>query len=634
MRRVEMRIVATLFCLAINLYWLHPSGRAAGLPADWVLYNGKILTANSEDPANFTTVQAVAIYDGKFAVVGTNEQALDTAGPKTRRIDLGGRTVLPGLIETHLHVNTQTASHYLPFSTDRTDPAVAWRTKQDGLAQLRTLTLKKKPGEWIILSVREGGPRGRKLEKGPEAPSLAEFDAATPNNPVVIVLGNNDPVLANSAALNAFMERYPKGVPVVVKGTDGKPTGLVQTAAAYTIQEFQPSLTPQRLEELAAFYKKELEEPAARGLTTVATRVDIPSLQVYQLLDEREQMPVRLAYGDQMAAYHPLADMIFSRVPGRAGHGTPWLWLSGATMLNIEGGVGPTTGDACIHGTYPVKTEKFPVWADQRYGPQGYCKLTEDPNDTVLRDALLAAARHNWAITNIHINGDRGLDDYMDALEEGAKRYQVRPADLRWSADHCGYISEPQAVRAKRLGITFTCTPEAFGDAENGTVGAYSLIYDKERAADAYAPFRRLVRLGMKPSIHCEGHQDWSFHCLQQAITRKDDVTGRVWGPQQRISRREALYTYTRWSAWHVWKEKYIGSIEPGKWADLVIIDKDYLTVPEDDMTQINPLLTIAGGKIAYSEPQFASGAGLPTVGFQAPADWWKRKGAMPASGL
>jgi predicted amidohydrolase YtcJ len=129
----------------------------------------------------------------------------------------------------------------------------------------------------------------------------------------------------------------------------------------------------------------------------------------------------------------------------------------------------------------------------------------------------------------------------------------------------------------------------------------------------------------MKPSAHCEGHTDWTFNCIKEMVTRKDMKTGQVWGPQQRIDRRQALYTFTRWASWHVWKEKYIGSIELGKWADLVVIDKDYMTVPEDQLNDINPLLTIVGGKIAYSEPKFAAGTGLPTVGFQAPAKYWNR---------
>ena len=156
-------------------------------------------------------------------------------------------------------------------------------------------------------------------------------------------------------------------------------------------------------------------------------------------------------------------------------------------------------------------------------------------------------------------------------------------------------------------------------------MGAYKVLYGVEKAGDLSAPYRRLIDHGLKPSNHCESHQGWAFSCMEYAITRKDDVSGHIWGARQRINRREALYTYTRWAAWHVWKEKYIGSIETGKWGDLVMIDRDYLTVPEDEIAQINPLLTIVGGHIRYSEPNFASSQGLPTVGFQAPPDWWER---------
>ncbi|MBI4443736.1 MAG: amidohydrolase family protein [Acidobacteria bacterium] len=614
--------LSLLFCS----FLLSARAPAAPLEADWVLYNGKILTADTEDPARFTIAAAVAIYDGKFVVVGTTQQALETAGPNTRRIDLAGKTVLPGLIETHLHVHTQTLGHHAPGTPPlgNTDRALPWTSKDEGLAQLRTLALQKQPGEWIVAGMRGIEFRTPK-ERPATAPTLAELDLAAPNNPVMLTLGGNDPALVNSRALDALYQRYPQGVAGIEKDSSGKPTGFIETVASRTMQEFWPPLSRKELERVAPFFKKELEEPAARGLTAVATRLDWNSLRVYQLLDARNEMPVRLSVAHQLASYHPLADMILRRAPGMPGEGSPWLWLGGATAGTIEHGSGPGPADACIHGEYSSKgVDLFPGWKDPAWGAHGDCRLSKGAEGEILRNFFLAAVRNGWAVTNIHINGDRGLDEYLNLLEEADKQYGG-VADLRFSADHCGYVTEQQAEKAKRLGISFTCTPGSLENADQSTVGAYTLIYDKERAADSYAPFNRLVRLGMKPSAHCEGHRDWTFTCLELIIARKDQKTRQVWGPQQRIDRREALYTFTRWAAWHLWKENHIGSIEKGKWADLVVIDRDYLTQPEDDISEINPLLTIVGGKIAYSEPTYASGVGLPAVGFQAPADWWGR---------
>lgn len=601
-----------------------PAGlRGAPIEADWVFHNGKILTANTEDPAQFATAQAVAIYDGKFVVVGTNQQALETAGPNTRRIDLAGKTVLPGMIETHLHVHSQAGRHYLGQGVEETDPAIRWSTNEEGLGELRALAARKKPGEWIIVSV-EGATPTMVLGDAPPVPSLAEIDRTVPNNPISVSLWGEEPFLVNSLALNMMLERYPKGVAGMVRNSNGQPTGLLRKAAARAIQDFWPPLPREKVEQAVLAFKRELEEPAARGLTTVATRVDHESLRVYQILDQREEMPVRLAYATEMASYHPLPDLFFKRIPFRAGHGSPWLWLSGATVGIVEGTRGPEIAAACIHTAYKPEVANFAMWKLMPWGSDGDCRLGSDPEDAPLRNFFLQAVRYSWAINNIHINGDLALDQYLDLLEEADRQYGG-VAELRISADHCGYVNETQARRAQRLGISFTCTPVSFANAEKNTVGAYATLYDRERAADAYAPFKRLTSSGMKPSAHCEGHQDWTFTCLELMITRKDQQTGSVWGPQQRIDRREALYTLTRWAAWHLWKEKYVGSIEVGKWADLVVIDKDYMSLPEEELSEINPLLTITGGKISYSDPKFAPSAGLPTVGFQALPNWWQR---------
>ncbi len=628
----RMKIIAYLI-VSITVVWIGRA-RAAGIPADWVLYNGKILTANTDDPNGFRTAQAVAIYDGKYVAVGTNQEALDLAGPATKKIDLGSRMVLPGLVETHLHVHGMALSHYLGRSLNATDPPIQWKRKSEGLAQLRTLALQKKPGEWIIVEVR-GAPPGMRLGvPTPETPTLAELDAAAPNNPITVGGGEYFPALVNSKTLELLYKKYPQGVPGIIKGPDGKPTGTLKVTAAMVLSELWPELTQKRVQDLAPLFKKELEEAAARGLTTLATRVDWDSLRIFEYLDEQEELPIRFAYATQMAAYTPYSDLLFRRVPMLSGHGTPWLWLSGATTGTLEYGNGPANQDACLHKDYPREAEKFPIWKDQPFGPHGECRLTEGEDSTILRNFFLNAAKNGWAVTNLHVKGDRALDDYLDLLEEANQKYGI--ANLRFSADHCGFIADEQAKRAKALGMTLTCQfPSPTGDdGQRGTLGAYRAIYGVEKAGDVVAPYKRLITAGLKPSAHCESHKGWAFACMQYEITRKDDMDGHIWGPQQRITRQEALYTYTRWASWHVWKEKNIGSIEPGKWGDLVVIDKDFLTVPEDEITDINPLLTIAGGKITYSEPKFASSVGLPTTGFQAPPNWWERKGPKTGEGM
>ena len=602
--------------------FLFVCGRGAHgqLTADWVLHNGKILTANTEDPASFTVAQAVAIYDGKFVVVGTDQEALRVAGPNTRRIDLGGRTVLPGLVHTHLHVHNQTPTHQLQneIQPGMTDRGFRWTTKEEGMAKLRALTQGKAPDAWIVVPVEGEGD----LDEGDElagAPTLADLDQAFPGRPVSLVLADRFAIV-NSRALNLLLERYPKGVPEIVQGPDGKPTGFLRNAAGRTMGEFYPALTSKRVAELSPYYKKELEEPASRGVTTLSTRMDQVSLRMYQYLAKQDDLPVRLAYGDQSGTFHPLADAIYFGAPELAGVGHPWLWNAGISPGPQDRG-GPV---GCTQRPYPENDPGFPQWRGLPYGPHGTCFMTEDPVSPILRSSILAAARHGFSLVGTHMTGDRTMDDYLDVLEE-ADRLYGGIAERRFSIDHCYYLTEEQAQRAKRLGVSPSCQPPALNDTERTAYGAYRALYGVEVAGDVVAPFQRMVRLGMKPSMHCEGHRAWDFACMEYAITRKDRKTGRVWGSQQRISRREALYTYTRWASWHAHKENQVGSIEPGKWADLVVIDKDFLTVPEDEMGQINPLLTIAGGKITYSNPNFAASLGLPTVGFQAPANWWNR---------
>jgi predicted amidohydrolase YtcJ len=230
----------------------------------------------------------------------------------------------------------------------------------------------------------------------------------------------------------------------------------------------------------------------------------------------------------------------------------------------------------------------------------------------------------------MHSGGDKGIDQYLDIIEEMSEQYPDI-TERRWAIDHCRFLTEEHVQRAKKLGIMFSCGPKYVYAGRKGDIGAYAILYGEEMAADVVVPLRRLIDHGVRTTMQLDQHGFHPFLALEVSVNRKD-VTGKVWGPQQRITRREALYMYTRWSSEYVLRENVLGSIEPRKYADFAVLSEDYLTVPEDDIAMIDPVLTVMNGKITYTQPEFATSQGLPQVGFRGNPTWWKRGTAEEAS--
>ena len=602
---------------------------AAGLEADMVIYNGKILTADSPDPDDFTIAQAAALYDGKFIAVGSNEEALEYAGPSTRKIDLEGRTVIPGLVETHNHIYKY-GSHFFPKEKPQvgsTDPPIPYTSKADFLAQIRTLVLKKKPGEWIVTS-----PRGDIIELYKGEVTRFDLDKVAPDTPVYLHWSTSVQGLANTKALELLLTRYPD-IRGVRRDENGVPTGSLTGVANMTAHyEFWPQIPP---EELGPYYKLEMEEMAAQGVTTVSTRLQPNHLAAYSWLNARGEMPTRMAYTSEAVSRNANVQATFSRLVGLQGGtskniwgaGDDKLWLVGmAASFSIDGTPGPA--GSCVSKPYPREAPDFPMWLHQFYGPYGLCRLA-DPDYTDA-DGFRAAAKYGFRTTAMHSGGDKGVDQYLDIVEEMSKQYPD-VVERRWAIDHCRFLTEEHARRAKKLGIMFSCAPKYVYAGKRGDIGAYAIIYGEEMAEDVVVPLRRLIDHGLRTTMQLDQHGFHPFLALEVAVNRKE-VTGKVWGPQQRISRREAFYMYTRWSAEYVLRENVLGSIEPKKYADFAVLDRDYLTVPEDDIAMINPVLTVMGGEITYTEPGFATSQGLPQVGFRGNPTWWKRGTSEEAS--
>jgi predicted amidohydrolase YtcJ len=208
-------------------------------------------------------------------------------------------------------------------------------------------------------------------------------------------------------------------------------------------------------------------------------------------------------------------------------------------------------------------------------------------------------------------------------VEEASKQYPDL-LERRWAVDHCQIVHADQIERAAKLHIMFSCSPTYLYGGDKGGVGAYKILYGEKEAGDSVIPFRGMIDHGVRAVVELDQHAFHPMLALQVMVSRKD-INGKVWGAEQRVSREEALYAYTRLSAEYVLREKTMGSIEPKKLADVVVLNRDYLTVPEDEIGRLDPVLTVMDGKITYSQPEFASSQGLPVTGYQGDRSRWKR---------
>ncbi len=625
MIHVSRQILPALFVGVVLLQGAR-SASAAGLSADMVIYNGKILTADNPDPEKFRTVQAAAIIDGRFLAVGTNEEALQWAGPETKKIDLGGRTVLPGLVETHAHIYGY-SSHLFPKGApqvEESDPPITYTNKAEFLAQLRTLALKKKPGEWIVMGPR-GGMGGVVIDLQKGVVTLADMDKAAPNNPVHLHWNVTVEGLVNSKVLDQLLARYPK-IKGVQRDAKGNPTGRVTGVANLTLwYEFWPQVPP---EIIGPPYREEMQEIAAEGLTTVSTRLQPNHLAGYSWIWNRNELPVRMAYTLEAAARSETTQSIAARVIGLQGGsgkniwgaGDDKLWMIGFTPDSIDSIAG--LAGSCVRKAFPRESPNFPLWLYQFYGPNGTCRLRESENYNDI-EVFRNAAKYGFRIAAVHVSGDRAIDQYLDAMEELSKEYP-QIIEQRWGIDHCQVVHEDQAQRARQFKPMFSCGPTFLYGGDKGSVGAFAVLYGEKDAGDMVIPFRRFLNNGVRGVMELDSHGFHPFLALQIVINRKD-VNGKVWGPDQRLTRKEALYTYTRWSSEYVLKENLLGSIEPKKAADFIVLNKDYLTVPEDEIGRIDPLMTVMGGQLTYTEPEFATSMGLPQVGYRGSTKHWKR---------
>ncbi|HKB04185.1 MAG TPA: amidohydrolase [Gemmataceae bacterium] len=574
----SLRVAITLFSLAAGPATL----RAADPPADLVVRNGKVLTVN----AKFTVAEAVAVRDGVFIKVGTDADIKPLIGDKTRVIDAGGKSIIPGLIESHVHaVGVGRGEVTEPFLQLRSIAEIQdWARKKAATAPA---------GEWVRL------PRVDITRiKERRMPTRAELDAAAPDRPVVFnwQYANRQVQVLNTAALKAAgITRDtpdPKGGKIV-KGTDGEPTGVLEDPRELTAK-FLPARNVSDKEALDSLEKVHGAYNAV-GITSIGERrTNVEGYRAYEKLKSAGRLTVRANVTIGLGGDGTLegTEKAIRALPFKFADGDDWVRV-GPLKIGVDGGV--LYGTAFMHEPYGKQAAAFYGLADPDF--RGALSLSAEKVKAMIR----AGNRLGWQMS-AHVTGDAGVDLVLDAIEEAGKDRPVK--DSRFNLIHAYFPTPPAVKRAAELGACVDTQPAWYykdGDALAAAFGGTRL-----KNFIGLADWRRG---GVKVAINSDHMQgvdpDRSlnpynpFLTMGVAVTRKTE-TGLVIGPEQRVSREDALRMMTIEAAYLSFDEKKKGSIEVGRLADLAVLADDFLTCDEDRIKDIKVAATVVGGKVVY----------------------------------
>lgn len=540
------------------LYGLGAMGAFALYPMettepDLILYNGNFWTVNVRQPK----AQALAISGGRFFAIGTNDEVLSLAAGKTKKVDLGGKTVLPGFIDAHSHPAEAGLSHLRMVDCDL-------RSIAEILKALHERAAKTPPGEWVLGFKYDDTKtsEGRPLTRG-------ELDAAVPDHPVLVEHRGGHTAWLNSQALQRAKvddkTPDPPGGKYDRDPATGRLTGRVREKAKDAVEKIIPSnFTRDDHREGVRLITKMMTRT---GVTSVTDAMGTPDdLRAYQDAREAGQLKMRVychiyqAFMDQMLA-----------AGIKTGLGDEWVKV-GAQKMICDGSISERT--ARLSQAYIGRPDDFGILVT--------------PEEELYQQARKAHAA-GWQL-GTHANGDVGIDITLRVYERLQK--ELPRTDSRYRLEHCTIVNDSLVARMAALGaIPTPFSTYAYYHGEK------MKEYGPERLNHMFA-LRSFIDAGIRPT-QASDYPPGPFEpmmALQSEVTRTD-AKGNVWGPQQKITLEEAIRVGTINGAHASYEENVKGSIEPGKLADLVVLGRDVFKEDPYNIINIPIERTLVGGQ-------------------------------------
>ena len=551
-------IIAPLVAVALSTSGL--GSAAFGQNADTVLLNGKIVTLDAAMP----TAEALAVRDGKIVAVGTSADVRAFAGAGTRMIDLEGRTVVPGLINSHMHAIRAALFYATEVNWIGTSSIPA------AMERIKAAAQRAKPGQWIIVA---GGWTEQQFREK-RRPTQAELLAAAPDNPVYVQLFYSAALLTPAAykALNITTDADVPPSGKIERAADGTPTGWI-LGDNPTISGLFDKLPLPTFDESVEGTRQFFRELNRLGITGVSDpggfNLTAPSYQPLFKLWQDGALTVRVVYslfaqrrGKELEDYQTVTQML------PMGFGDDWLRFNG---------IGENVAWGMYNNDNPTEAQKEQLYQVYKW-----------------------AASRRMTITQ-HWNNNRSVNHLLDVLERVDRETPIAP--LRWSIAHLNDASPESLGRMKTLGVGWLMQNAMYFNGE---------AFLKARGNEAMRltpPIMTALKLGIPIGGGTDAHRVMSYNpfvSLQWMVDGKTVGGTPTRDEEQLPTREEALRFYTLGSAWFTFDDERRGSLKAGKLADLAVLTRDYLTTPTGDIGATESLLTMVGGRIVYAVGPFA----------------------------
>jgi predicted amidohydrolase YtcJ len=578
-------VISGIGALATSL-WLKSTGveaQSASTSADLILFNGKLTTLDRQKP----TAQAVAIQGGRFIAVGTDAEIMAFAGSSTRRVDLRGRRVIPGLIDSHTHIIRGGLSYNMELRWDGV------RSLADAMRMLKEQVDRTPPPQWV--RVVGGFTEQQFAEK--RLPTLDEINAVAPDTPVFI-LHLYDRALLNRAALRAV--GYTKETPQptgaeIVRDSRGEPTGLLvakpNATILYATLAKGPKLPPEHQKNSTRHFMREVNR---LGITSVidaggGSQKYPEDYQIIEDLHREGQLTIRIAYN------------LFTQKPKQELKD----FETWTRRLN------PGQGDDAYrnNGAGEMLVYSAADFEDFRVERPEMPSSMEADLEPVVR--LLAQRRWPW---RLHASYNETITRALDVFE---KVNRDVPFDgLHWFIDHAETIDERNIERIAKLGGGIAVQHRmAFQ-------GEYFVARYGQNAAESAPPIRRMMEMGVPVGAGTDATRVASYNpwvSLSWLVTGKTVGGLSIYPAANRLDRETALRLWTEANTWFSTELGKKGQIKTGQLGDLAVLSDDYFSVPEDSIQDITSVLTVLGGKPVHGDAEFKDLA--PTLPPPMP-DW------------